>query len=248
MNEVEEVEEQVADSPVEGGEVDAGETPQVEPLINQDKVQERFNKITADKLIEKNRADNLQKELDEIKAKPQPTEAPKIEDFDYDESKHSEAQIQFEVNKKFEEQRIADRQVREEGEFKKQATTFASKEAKFAENHKDYYESVRNLPQLPNEVINAIYSMDNGPEVVQYLSKHLDVADEIASSSSGLAGVKLGQISAVLTANNKTVETSNAPDPVQTISGGASVNKKMEDMSDEEFEAMRREQRKKEIS
>lgn len=204
----------------------------------QDAVQKRINKITADKYAEKRRADDLQAKLDaQAEIKPVlPADAPQLEDFDYDDSKHQAAVIQYEVQKALESAQQTTNQQQAEQVRQKVANNFTSKEAEYLAKHPEYSEEVANLPMFNQDTLNAIYEL--GPQVSHYLAKHLDVANEVASASPTMAAVKLGQISMGLTADNKTVKPTTAPEPVKTLSGGATVSKSQEDMSMDEIMAI----------
>ena len=203
----------------------------------QDAVQKRINKITADKYAEKRRADELQAKLDAQVSKPVlPADAPQLEDFDYDDGKHQEALIQYEVKKALETQQVATTQQQAEQARQKVANDFNSKEAEYLAKHPEYSDEVANLPIFNQDTLNAIYEL--GPQVSHYLAKHLDVSNEVASASPTMAAVILGQISMGLTADTKQVKPTTAPEPVKTIAGGASVTKSQEDMSMDEIMAL----------
>jgi len=200
-------------------------------------VQKRINKITAEKYAEQRRADELQAKLDAKENKPAlPADAPKLEDYDYDEAKHQEALIDYRVQKALENRSQVESQNQAKLARQETATKFASEEAKYAAEHPDYVEDVNNLPKFNGETLNSIYEL--GPQVTHYLAKNLDTAFEIANATPLQAAVKLGQISAVLTGDKKEVKPSNAPEPVKTIVGGATVSKDMDDMSMDEIMAL----------
>ncbi|MCK5600861.1 hypothetical protein KAR91_03270 [Candidatus Pacearchaeota archaeon] len=204
----------------------------------QDAVQKRINKITADKYAEKRRADDLQAKLDaQVETKPKlPADAPQLEDFDYDDSKHQAAIIQYEVKKALDSAQQVTNQQQAEQARQKLANDFTSKEAEYLATHPEYSEEVGNLPMFNQDTLNAIYEL--GPQVTHYLAKHLDVANEVASASTTMAAIKLGQISMGLTADTKTVTTTKAPEPVETIAGAGGINKSQEDMSMDEIMAL----------
>ena len=211
--------------------------PVVDPLINQEKVQEKINKVIAEKGMETRRADALQAKLDAQVSKPVlPADAPQLEDFDYDDGKHQAAVIQHEVKKALDVQNKQTAQAQIAQARQKVANDFSNKEAEYLTKHPEYQEEVANLPKFPQDTLNAIFEL--GPQVSHYLAKHLDVANDVASASPTMAAVKLGQISMGLTADNKTVKPTAAPEPVKTIAGAASVTKSQEDMSMDEIMAL----------
>ena len=203
----------------------------------QDAVQKRINKITADKYAEKRRADELQAKLDAQVSKPTlPTDAPQLEDFDYDDGKYQEALIQYQVQKALETQQTLTQQQQAEQARQKVADDYFDNAAKYVADHPEYDEDVKALPIFNQDTLNTIYKL--GPQVTHYLAKNLDVASEVASASLDMAAVKLGQISMGLTADTKTVKPTSAPEPPTTLKGGASISKAQEDMSMDEIMAL----------
>jgi hypothetical protein len=228
------------ETPIEGEAKTGEESPtsveaQEERPINQEAVQERFNKITAEKYEEKRRADELERQLKELQGKQDttPSEAPTLEQFDYDEEKYTSALMDYKIAQTLKDQARINEQQLVESKREGIAKDFFAKEAEYIAQHPEYREAVSKLPLFKPETLDAIYEL--GPEMSSYLSQHLDVADAIASVSPVTAGVKLGQIAAKLSVKKPEVKPSNAPDPVTTLNGGAAVNKSMEDMSMEEI-------------
>ena len=238
----------------EGQQVDTAPTTEVDEqksdFVDQKDISERtqakINKITAEKYAEKRRADELERKLTEQaaqipQAQPQNVAEPKLEDFDYDEAAHTAALIDYKVNQKAEQiQQAQQQQVQQQAQ---QATqnTFHEKVAAFEEKAPDYQQVVANIPQLPGETLDAVMQAKSptgesiGPQLAYHLGKHLDVADEIANSTPVVAAMKLGQISAQLTATTKTVNTSAAPDPIEPVGSGGVSDTSVEEMSMEQI-------------
>ena len=208
-----------------------------------EKIQKRINKITAEKYAEKRRADEAERKLNEQQAQaPQiqtQSNEPKLEDFDYDEAAHTSALIDYRVNLKAEQIQQQQQQAQSQAQVRQTADNFNTKVAAFAEKATDYEQIVANIPQLPEETLNAVMQSDKGPELAYYLGKHLDVADEIATASPMVAAMKLGQISAQLTATTKTVKQSAAPEPIDPVGSGGVSHKNEEEMSMEEIYNMK---------
>jgi len=211
----------------------------VSPEDISEKTQSRINKITAEKYAEKRRADDLAKEIETLKNVQTPTQPttgePKLEDFDYDDAAYTSALIDHKVNQKASEIQQQQQQAQSQAQARQTSDDFNTKVAEFEQKATDYQQVVANIPQLPNETLNAVMQSDKGPELAYYLGKHLDVADEIATASPMVAAMKLGQISAQLSATVTTNKTSAAPDPIEPIESGSSLSKKAEDMSMEEI-------------
>jgi hypothetical protein len=208
-----------------------------------EKVQARINKITAEKYAEKREKDALKLENEKLKAQIQPVQQqstaaePKLEDFDFDETAHTSALIDYRVNLKAEQiqQQQQQAQATATATAQQVANDFNSKVATFAEKVPDYEQVVANIPQLPEQTLNAVMQSEKGAELAYYLGKHLDVADMIATADPMTAALKLGEISAQMTATTKTVNTSAAPAPIEPIDSGGIASKSQEDMSMEEI-------------
>lgn len=205
-----------------------------------DKVQKRINKITAEKYAEKRRADELERKLNEQAAQtpqvqPQNAAEPKLEDFDYDEAAHTAALIDYKVNQKAEQIQQQAQQAQVQQQAQQQMGEFHQKVAEFAEKAPDYEQVVANIPQLPDQTLNAVMQSEKGPELAYYLGKHLDVADMVATSDPLVAAMKLGQISAQLTATKQTVNTSAAPEPIEPVGSGGVSDTPVEELSMEQI-------------
>lgn len=213
-------------------------SPSVDTKPAVDPVQARINKITAEKYGEKRRADAAELRLAELEGNQTPvapTEAPKLEDFDFDEAKFNAATIEYQVDQRFAAQATQGQQQAADDARQNAAANFATKEAEFGATTPDYSEVVKNIPQLHPDTLDVIYSMENGPQLAHYLGSHLDVADKIANASPVNAAVELGRIAATLATSTKTVETTSAPEPVDTLAGAAGgVGKPLDDMSMDE--------------
>ena len=221
-----------------------GASPTPDPVTveaaAQEAIDKRIGKITAEKYGYRREAEQLRVELEALRVaqdKPAlPADAPQLEDYDYDDGKHQEALIQYQVNKALDtQQHIADQQ-RSEQARQNIANEFTNKEAEYANTHPEYIEEIANLPGFNPDTLDVIY--DLGPQVSHYLAKHLDVANDIANASPTMAAVKLGQISMGLSADNKVVKPTTAPEPVVTLAGGAAITKSQDEMSMDEIMAL----------
>ncbi len=202
------------------------------------KIQQRFNKLTAEKYDQKRRADAAEKELAELKAVPVTgvTGAPTLEKFDYDDAKFNEASIKYHVDRAIAESTATQRTATATAQRNASNQEFARKIA--TSGIEDYSDIITNLVQtvpLSEGIIDAIQQRAKGPELAYYLGKHLDIADRLAGIDPITAALELGKISAGLS-GKKTKKTSNAPKPVETIGGsGGAKPKDYENMSMEEI-------------
>lgn len=210
------------------------EIEKVEPEVKEDGFQKRINKVTADKYEQKRRADELQRRIEELEAKPVEVqgEAPKLENFDYDEAAFNKATIDYQVKE------AVNRQLETQ---KSNASKASAQEAQNAFNEsivklgKDDFSDVANaVPQLPNGVADALVNSEKGAELIYHLGTHLDQADKLASMTPNQAIMELGRISANLSAQPN-IKTSAAPDPITPISSGGSLSKDIGEMTMEEL-------------
>ena len=202
----------------------APEDTEAQPEAKEDGFQKRINKVTADKYTEKRRADKLEQELEELRAKTpvMPGAAPKIEDFDYDEAKYTQALINHQVSEALSNQ-VATQ--------KEDATKASAQQAQVAFNESivklgkaDFDEVANAVPQLPIGVADALVQSENGAELIYHLGTHLDLADKLANMSPSQAIMELGRISTNMSAQPE-IKPSAAPDPIEPLNSGGSLSK-----------------------
>ncbi len=198
--------------------------------------QDRINTIIADKYAEKRARVKAEARVTELEGTPAPEQPePKLEDFDYDESKFhaalavyhgTKASVDAVSNYKTEQDKKASVDLQNEINAK-----FDERVVEFRKSASDYDTVVSGLPLIPDDVMDAIMLHENGPKLAHYLGKHLDIAENITL-------MKLGEISAQL-ANVKPIkQPSAAPDPIEPVKPGGTLNKNQEDMSMEEIYAL----------
>lgn len=214
----------------------------VETPAEPDGVQKRINKITADKYEEKRRADALQTELDALKTQSpevnqKPVAEPTLEDFDFDDAKFNSALLDYKLDQRMATQQATQNQAQAQERSNAINKSFTAQVEEFTKTAPDYQEVIANVPQLPAETLDAVMQLDNGAQVAYYLGKHLDVADDIATSSPMVAAMKLGEIRANLANNKQKSKPSAAPAPVETLTSGGGVDKDIGEMTMEEIYA-----------
>ena len=221
------------DSATTGMETEAPETNNVE---------KRIHKLTAEKYAEKRRAEALEEENRRLKENQSadpvqvPQGKPTLEQFDYDEGKYTEALIEYQVNQKVEQTQSAAQKAQAEQTAKDRDAKFDNAEVKYATDNPSYIDDIQSLPRFQPDTLNMLRGQENGPELVHYLGKNPEIADQIASLDPMNAAMQIGVISANLSATAKTeIQTSAAPEPISTISSGGTVSKEVEDMSMEEI-------------
>ena len=211
----------------------------VETPAEPDGVQKRINKITADKYEEKRRADSLQQRLDAMEQQQpvsqQSTAEPTLEGCDFDDAKYQSALMDHKLDQRQAQQQATQSQATEQARVGAINRAFDAQVAAITETAPDYQEVIANVPQLPSQTLETVMQMDNGAQVAYYLGKHLDVADEIASSSPMVAAMRLGEIRAQLANTKPNIKPSAAPAPVETLTSGGGISKDIGEMSMEEI-------------
>ncbi len=204
-----------------------------------EKTRARLNKITADKYAEKRRADALQAKLDELSSQPIPvqtaTSEPTLEQHDYDESAYTAALIDYKVKEGLAQNQQQQTQQAQEAAAETTFNSFQEKVMEFQKQAPDFEQVTALVPDLQPETLEAVMQHPKAAEIAYYLGKHLDVADEVVNMSPIQAAIKLGEISAQLTATPQTVKPSAAPAPIEPVGSGGVLNKAPEDMSMEEI-------------
>lgn len=218
QGQIDEIEQAPEVEETDSAPVEAEEKPQ------EDGFQKRINKVTADKYAEKRRADELQRKLDELETKkPEaPQEAPKAEDFDYDDDAFKKAQIQYEVQQAIQEQKKVARAQATEQEALKAQSSFNERIAAYGKE--DFAERASEIPILPDGVANALMHAENGPELIYHLGTHLDKADQLSGMTPQAAMMELGRISANMAVKPE-IKPSAAPDPIEPINSGGALSK-----------------------
>lgn len=133
-----------------------------------------------------------------------------------------------------------DQQRKAEAEFAATQQAWNAKVAPAQERYPDYVEKTQALsdrigdnldPQYSAYLADSVMQMDNGPDVLYYLSNNPDEAMEIINSGALKATMKLGAISERLTSSfntqkeQKKPKVSNAPEPPTSLNKGSSTVK-----------------------
>ena len=207
----------------------------IEPEKNS--VQERINKITADKHEERRqreahskRADDLQKRLDELEAKKPTLTEPTLEQHEYDEEAFNKAtvnyQVQEQVKAEIANQKTQASELDQQAKNKQSLDKFNERASALGKD--DFADKASAVPDLPTGVADAIMGLEDGAEMVYYLGTHLDLADSLASMSPLAAMMELGRISSNMSAKPE-IKTSAAPDPIETLNSGSALNAEVGD-------------------
>jgi len=204
--------------------------------VEVDEKQKALNKLAFEKREEKRRADELQRQLNELQAKPEQSAQvttkpvmPKEADFEFDTEKYSQAMSDYTVKlAQYTTQETLKQHVQNTSKSAEEArlnSLYSDFDKKVSESGiKDFYKVTANLPEFDGAVRDAMMQSENAPQLVHYLSEHLDVADIIASSNPVVAAMKIGEISTRIANAKTTNNISTAPDPIETLNqSGAST-------------------------
>ncbi len=218
---------------------DDSETQTEEPKENG--FQKRIDKITAEKYAEKRRADELQKKIDELSKSKKELREPKLDDpsINYDDELYNKAQVEYKVQLGIQnaliEREESEKAKQQQAEREQITKTFNEKVIKL--NKPDFDEKAASIPNLPSGVADAIMRSDVSAEIVYHLGTNLSKADAIASMSPAMALFEVGKLAAKLSAK-PTIKTSAAPDPIDPVKSGSTLNSKIDDeMSIDEWMA-----------
>ncbi len=200
-------------------------------------VQERINKITADKHEERRqreasdkRADELQAKLDSIEANKPKLSEPNLEEHNYDEDAFNKATVAFQVQEQVKAELTTQKAQQEQTDQQAEAQAELSKFNERAEalGKDDFAVKAKAIPELPEGVASAIMSLENGAEMVYHLGSNLDKADALSSMTPMAAMMELGRISASMSVKPE-IKTSAAPDPIEPVTAGSALSDKIDD-------------------
>lgn len=223
LDQIEETEgNEITDSaPVEDAQGVEPEGEQEQP--EEDNVQKRINKITAEKYAAKREADELKRKLQELESAPkEKAKQPELADFDFDEDAHRAALIEYQVQQAISKQETKQSAASEAARAEQQQQAFNARVNELGKA--DFWEVANAVPTLAPEVVNTLMDAEEGAGMIYHLGTHLDVADRLANMNPNQALIELGRISASL--NQKPpVKLSAAPEPIEPINSGGSLTK-----------------------
>ncbi len=202
----------------------APEDTEAQSEVKEDGFQKRINKVTADKYAEKRRADKAEQDLEELRAKTPavPGAAPKIEDFDYDQDKYTQAMISHQVGEALTNHVAKQSQDNVSAQAVEASNTYQKLVSEMGKD--DFFEVANNIPALDQGLVAELMSTKEGVEMIYHLGNHLDIADKIANMSPLQAMGELGRISSSMSAQPE-IKPSAAPDPIEPLNSGGSLSK-----------------------
>ena len=206
------------------------------------RIQKAYQKMAE----EKARADFLQKQLEEQKARiapPVDSEAPTLEKFGFDPEKYAEAKATYEADKRVKEFQSKQREETQKQFLDRVSASWEEKVAKAEDKYDDFEEKVGKLDPR-NPAVLAIMEADNGADIAHYLGTHVDEAKKIFSLSPSSAIREIGKLEAKLSSTpEKPKAPSKAPAPVATLSGTSPVASSEPSESDDTASWIKKRQR-----
>lgn len=212
--------------------------------------QERVNEITRARREAERERDFLRQQLEHFQQQaPQPRTTsdvpPDINDFtDFNEWNRANAefirgQATREFEQRFQQQQLQARQIEVATHFEARANAYAADNPGFDERFTAFAQAF----QPHREVAEAIALSEQGPAVFDYLSQHWDEADRIFRMPAHLAAAQIGRIEERLSKPSPKPVT-KAPTPAPVLGGGSTSQKDPARMSDAEWLAHERMQRR----
>jgi hypothetical protein len=178
---------------------------------------------------------NQAREIDELRKSSAPKiEAPKRENFDSDEE-FVDARVEYREHVK------AQAAPAQRNFLAERIGFLTTSDPEFREA----FEAVKDIPLPSNELNAAMGSLQYGDEVLKKLVKDPDLMEDLSILPPAAYMAKIGELHAKIR-DEKRVKSSvsKAPAPIQPVTPKGSVTKDYDKMSFEEFEKVRREERK----
>lgn len=185
------------------------------------RIQKAYQKMAE----EKARADFLQKQLEETRARSpvaaSDPESPTLEKFGFDPEKYAEAKAAYEADKRLKEYQSKQRDENQKQVFERVTTDWEEKTAKAEDKYEDFEEKVGKLDPR-NPIVLSIMESEQGADIAYYLGTHTEEAKKIFSLSPASAIREIGKLEAKLSAPTEKPKTpSKAPAPIQPVTGTA---------------------------
>lgn len=200
-------------------------TPDVAEKRNQSRFERRIDKLHRRAAEAEARAQLFEKQLAEFR-KPAASEgSPRLENFDYDPEKYATAKAEYEKSQALKEY---DAKARNQSATQAEQRLVAGWEERVARadsKYDDFDEVVGEL-QPNSPLVVALMEAENGEDVAYYLGKNLKEAHRIIALSPLSQIREIGKIEAKLLADPPKPKTpSQAPAPINPLTGTGSVSK-----------------------
>lgn len=213
-------------------------------------IQRRIDELTADKYAERQRAERLERALDEYRQNQQRAQQPQgnarpsreqFNDFDDYQAALAEWKASEVVERRMEAERkqweAQYRQQAAQQQVQRIAQDHANRLQAYAKSNPDFAEVAESDTVVNDAAAVLLTTMENGPALIHALHRSPELVDRLNKAPAHLQGVILGEISASL---KKSPQVSNAPAPGVPVGGKAAPAKTLADMDYDEFVKARR--------
>lgn len=205
----------------------------------------------------------MKAELEALKAsqpKPEPPKAPDPNSFYNDPLAYVQQSSEHAVRQAREQWEQEQAQRRQQEETERTAASFREKAQAFAAEHPDFEEVIYSVPPdlLPEDLARSIIGHERGHELAYHLAKNLGELARLASVAPQYQRYAIDDlVSRLDTRATATLSeaphpavvppaktVTRAPPPVTTLSGAPAVKKSYAQMSQKEYEAARKAERR----
>ena len=173
----------------------------------------------------------------------QPAGPPQRENFDSYES-YLEAKADYQVAEKLKEVETRAERARQEQAIREREESWQQRQKQAAKRYEDFAEvTMADDLTITPIMAEAIKDSDMGPDVAYYLGKNPDLAEKIARMNPAAQVREIGKIEARLEVNKEPARRpSKAPAPIEPVTGSKGSTVDPGQMSQAEYEAMRKKQ------
>lgn len=200
-------------------------------------VQRRIDRLTREKYELRAELNQLRKQFEASQPKPEPPQAPKLENFQNIEE-YITAQTRF--NTEHAAGRIRDEFAQQQRAMAAQQDEMRVRDSwgKALEHAREAYPDFDEVVDSPVEVSkamqDAILRAPNGADIAYYLGKHPQEAERIAALDPFSALVEMGRLSATVT-RPKPKAATTAPAPISPVGTAAKAESDPDKMSTQEW-------------
>lgn len=201
-------------------------------------VGKRINELTKEKHEALRRAEALERERDELRAKLQkpeqahakPEGKPTLEQFDYDYEAYTDALSEWKIDQKLSERDQKAKQQAEQSKIEEQSKTVQSRIDAYAAKDPEGWKEALTAPiNYTPAMVELLRESEVGPEIGVYLARNLDEAEQISQMSPVAAARAIGRIEAKLESApapakpkvDPPKKLTQTPPPAKTLTGGA---------------------------
>lgn len=206
--------------------------------------------------VEKARADQLQRELEELRKSGPAQDKPKVKaegEPNPDDFKtfgeYTDALVEYKFNKRERELEAKRAKDQQESESQRLAREFAERQEQARKEIPDYVEVLSESSiSVPGHVLEYVKESELGPKLAYHLAKHPDEATRIAKLSPIRAVAELGKLETKLEKPEKAElpQISKAPSPIRPLDGSTTpVNTDPSKMTFQELRAFREAERRR---